>query len=146
MKKVRDLMTTDILTIEATASMIDVISFFGNNDVSHAIVTDTVGTYKGIISKTDLVNKMSNLLKETSSQTYTRLEMKSQKASDIMTTRIVNLEPDQSIDYATELLLQGNFHSLPVLKNFMAVGLVTKHDLLRGYYEQRAYSQNMNYE
>lgn len=146
MKKVKELMTPKVLNIESSASMQEVIRFFAHNDISHAVVTDNVGIYKGIISKTDLVNKMNYLLKETSSQTYTRLEMENQKARDIMTRITVNLKPEDTIDYATEILLQNRFHSLPVINNFRAVGIVTKHDLLKGYYEQVAYSQNLNYE
>lgn len=146
MKKIKDIMNSDLLSIKATDSLGQVIDFFGKNEVSHAIVTDTVGTYKGIISKTDLVSALSSLLKATSGGTYTTLEMENHKAKDFMTANTVNLEPDQTIEYAAEILLQGKFHSLPVVQNFKTVGLVTKHDLLKGYYEQTAYSKNHNYE
>lgn len=146
MKRIKDIMNSNLLSIQDTDSLTEVINFFGKNEVSHAIVTDTVGTYKGIISKTDLVSALSRLLKATSGGTYTSLEMDNHKAKDFMTTNTVNLEPDQTLEYATEILLQGKFHSLPVVHNFKTVGLVTKHDLLKGYYEQTAYIKNLNHE
>ena len=92
------------------------------------------------------MNRLSKIVTATSSQAYTKMVMENLKAADVMTANTVNLEPGQSIDFGTELLLQGKFHSLPVIKNKRIVGLITKHDLLKGYYEQSAYNKNMNHE
>lgn len=146
MKKIEDLMTRNVISIKSSISFTKVLELFTKYKISHLIVSDALGVYKGVISNKDLVNRLSKIVTATSSQAYTKMVMENLKAADVMTANTVNLEPGQSIDFGTELLLQGKFHSLPVIKNKRIVGLITKHDLLKGYYEQSAYNKNMNHE
>ena len=144
--KVKDIMTKSVKTVRMTSNLKQVRELIYETGMSHLIVTDAVGIYKGIISRNDLLEKLSSLMLQTSGKKYTNLELERLKAGDIMTSSTVNIAPDDSLHYATEILLQKKFHALPVIKNYRAVGVVTQHDLLKSYYESTAYTQTANYE
>jgi len=146
MKKISAIMMKPVTTVMLTANLKKVRETFIESGKSHLVVTDAVGTFKGVISKTDLLEKTTSVMLGTSGKTYTELELNRIKASDLMTKFTVNLEPNDTIDYATEILLQKKFHSLPVVKNYRAVGIVTQYDLLKSYYEAKAFVNTVNYE
>jgi len=146
MKKVKDVMIRSVVTVNQTNSLDQVRKAFSTNKMSHLLVTDSVGMYKGVISKTDLLEKITNVMLATSGRRYTELELHNIQAHSIMTGQTVNIRPEDTIEYATEVLLQKTFHCLPVVKNFRAVGILTKHDLLKSYYEEKAFTNAANYE
>jgi CBS domain-containing protein len=53
------------------------------------------------------------------------------KAKEIMTTRVVTLAEDDSINKAVELMLRHNINRIPVVRDGVVVGIVARHDLLR---------------
>jgi CBS domain-containing protein len=54
------------------------------------------------------------------------------KAVDLMTSFVVTVRPDATIDYAAQLMLQYRISGLPVTDSDGAVlGIVTESDLLR---------------
>jgi len=146
MKKVKEIMTTDVTNVLWTTNLKRIYELFQDTGLSHLIVTDSVGTYKGIISKTDLLESVTKVMMSTSGERYTELELERIPASDVMTDGTVNLRPEDDVNYATEVLLQKKFHALPVVQNYSIIGIVTKHDLLKVYYESIAYTKNLNYE
>jgi CBS-domain-containing membrane protein len=146
MSTIKKIMSKSIVTVSLTTSLKMINEKFYETGLSHLIVTDTVGTYKGIISKTDMLARVNKLMLSSSGKKFTELELSTITASDIMTRNTVNLEVDHSIEYATEALLQKKFHALPVVKNYKAVGILTKHDLLQHLYESMAFVKNANHE
>lgn len=53
------------------------------------------------------------------------------KASDVMTTSIVTVSPDASIEEAAKLMIQHRISGLPVIDNGTVCGIVSEGDLLR---------------
>lgn len=52
-------------------------------------------------------------------------------AQDLMTTRVMSVRPDASVDQAIRIMLQGHFSALPVVdKEGSLVGIVSEADLL----------------
>ena len=51
--------------------------------------------------------------------------------SDAMTPNPVTVSPDSSIETVAALMVDHNFHTLPVVENGLLVGVVGKEDLLR---------------
>lgn len=52
------------------------------------------------------------------------------KASDIMTSPVITVEPDTSVKEIAELLFERRISAVPVLENGRVVGLVSEADLL----------------
>lgn len=146
MKTLSNIMSPFPVDISTDASLRTVLATFRKTELSHLIVVDNKGQYKGIISKEDVLNRINWILELTSGQTFTKLEMDHSLASEIMTTNTLNVKTNDSLDYAAELLLQGKFHALPVMDNGKVVGIITPHDLVKHYYENSAFAQNANHE
>ena len=51
-------------------------------------------------------------------------------AKDIMTKEVITVDPETSVEEATELMSQYNVSGLPVLENGKLVGIVTEKDLI----------------
>ncbi|MFN0123179.1 MAG: CBS domain-containing protein [Blastocatellia bacterium] len=52
-------------------------------------------------------------------------------ASAIMKTRVVTVTEDQSMDEAVELMLRHDINRIPVVRDSVPAGIVSRHDLLR---------------
>ncbi|HMO57272.1 MAG TPA: CBS domain-containing protein [Roseiflexaceae bacterium] len=55
----------------------------------------------------------------------------SRTAADIMSTPVVTLTPDDSVEYAVRLMLDHHISHLPVVREGVPIGIVSRHDLLR---------------
>lgn len=51
--------------------------------------------------------------------------------SEVMTTKLATLEPEEKIGTAAEIFLEHLFHAIPIVKAGALVGIVTTHDLLK---------------
>lgn len=117
MTTVREFMSTDIVqctpldnVYEAAVKMkeedIGMIPVVENNQVV-GLVTDRDLVVRGIAEKHPGSNKITN----------------------IMTTGIVSVSPDDSIEKATELMAQHQIRRLPVIENGELVGMLALGDL-----------------
>lgn len=128
-------MVKNPVAVSTKLSLRDTIKLMDGTKVSHVLVNDEDNNLKGVISKADILKRMKVLSKETTGETYSTLFTNSLKASDVMTPEPITVKPDDSIEYGVELLLQKEFHCLPVVENGKSIGIVTFYDLLKGYYE-----------
>jgi CBS domain-containing protein len=124
------------VSVSTSVSLTHILQKMQSESVSHLIVMDDNQDMVGIISKADLLVKMQSLSATTSGKAYTSKIMESVKAKDIMVTNIISLKKEDPIEYATELLLQKQFHCLPVVEDNKAIGIITFYDLLKAYYEE----------
>jgi acetoin utilization protein AcuB len=53
------------------------------------------------------------------------------KVSDVMTTHIATLEPNEKIGAAAEVLLEHLFHAVPIVLNGKLLGIVSSFDILK---------------
>lgn len=135
-KTVALFMIKNPVSITVDKSIKQVMSQMDKSKVSHLLVEDEDGLLEGVISQQDILTKIKQITEQSSGQTYASLEMNSLRAADIMTSKPIAIKPDDSVEYAVELLLQKQFHCLPVIKENKAVGIVTFYDLLKGYYQE----------
>lgn len=129
-------MVHDPITISQNESLKNVISLLNETGLSHLLVSDEKDRLVGVISKEDILKKIKQLLNETTGKTYNAYVTNSLKAFEVMTPEPIILKPEDSLDYAVELLLQQDFHCLPIVKDMHPVGIVTQYDLLKGYYQE----------
>ncbi len=59
--KVRDIMSHRIITVEADMMIADAVEVMNQNNIGRLIVIDEKGVSKGIITRTDLLNKIADL-------------------------------------------------------------------------------------
>ena len=52
------------------------------------------------------------------------------KASELLSTPIITIEPEKSIAEASEVMLKANIKRLPVLKDRTVIGVISNTDIL----------------
>lgn len=123
-------MTPDPVTITQDSNLNLVIKTMNSNQISHLPVVDMTNNLLGIISKSDLYKRALFLSQETSGKSYSQKVLFVTKASEVMNDKPVVVAPDQSIEFAIEILLQGLFHAIPVVQDGKLVGIMTSKDIL----------------
>lgn len=132
-KLVSELMQKEVATVKESDTLGAVIQIMNADNLTHILVTTRNMKVVGLISKNDLFKEIKKILKASNSSRYTELELESIKASDIMTSPILFLDPNDKAIEAFRIFLNNTFHALPVLDNGRVVGIVTHFDLLKAF-------------
>lgn len=66
------------------------------------------------------------------------------RISEVMTTHLATLDPDQHIGAAAEILMEHLFHAIPIVNDHQELlGIVTTYDVLR-YEYQKEYPESLD--
>ncbi len=149
---VSDLMTDNPLSISSTATAQDAVKLLTEHQFSAAPVIDEVGHPVGVISRTDLVDRLMRgdhlcSLEENwfdcesivgkkamESGEYLAQNMDYITVGEIMTPTVISVSTFDSIDKAVELMLDKEIHRLFVVdKGGILVGVLSPFDILRHY-------------
>ncbi|WP_232830069.1 CBS domain-containing protein [Lewinella sp. IMCC34191] len=115
---VRKLMTTDLVTVTPTTPLEEASRLFGRHEIHHLLVVDG-GQLVGLLSTSDYLRLLAP---STNSRTV----------ADIMSTKLVKIEADDTVRTAANLFRMNRFHALPVMGQAgEPVGMLTTHDLIR---------------
>ena len=135
-KKISMCMHKNPITLDEDTPIAQALEIFEEHCISHILVTSN-GKLTGVVSKQDLLANAVDLLKHSSGSVFNSLELKTRSIADIMGVNVITVRPNDVVDYGVELLLQNQFHCLPVVdKHQRPVGIVTAFDLLKGYYQE----------
>jgi len=126
----KEIMTANPLTVKTDTKVSEVIKLMSDYEFDHLPVLDDENILQGIISKSDLYRNALRLSKSTSGKSYTERLLSATKAKEIMTANPVVIQSTQSLDFAIELLLQDQFHALPILQDDQLIGIITSKDIL----------------
>ncbi|HDQ06349.1 MAG TPA: CBS domain-containing protein [Candidatus Bathyarchaeota archaeon] len=119
MPKVKDVMTTTVITIESNKTVAEATALMAENDVSNLIVMDN-DTPIGIVTERDFVRRV--LAKDKPSKT---------KISEIMSTPLKLIDPDAPLKEAARIMVRKRIRKLPVIKDNKLVGIITTNDFAR---------------
>ena len=145
MLKVKDIMTTDVVTVTKETTVVELAGLFANRHLSSLPVLDTNGDLIGIVTETDLVEQDKNLHIPTVISIfdwviYLESDKKFEKELKKMTGRVVGdiysaelltVSPDTSIADVADLLSSRKINALPVVEGKKLVGIVSRIDLIR---------------
>ena len=123
-EKVGNIMTKNVISIHADDSLKIVNETFRKHKFHHIPVIEH-GKLVGIISKADLLQLLSVR------DQYTKAEFEKIKTRNIMTSKILTLEPDDHVGLAADIFTTNFFHCIPIAVDGNLVGIVTTHDLLK---------------
>ncbi len=117
---VRDVMSSPVITMDENGSSNQAAAAMEKNDVGAVIVTNKDRQSIGIITERDLVLRViaKNLKPDTV------------KAKEIMTTPLVNIEPDATISEAARRMNMLDIRRLGVFYKGNLVGIVSSKDIL----------------
>lgn len=121
MLKIKDIMTTDVVTIGASALVSEAIGLMRANKL-HALIVKPRGVEKGygIVTEADIAYKV----------VAKNADPKSLNVSDIMTKPCISISPDMTVENAARLFANNHIHRAPVIKDEL-LGIVSVTDILR---------------
>ncbi len=130
-KPIRDIMTTELVTVSPTTTLSKVKEIFDGHNFHHLPVVDKGEELVGIISKEDFFKLSYILSMTTSGHTFSEKEYDNLQAKDVMTKFPLALDPDDTTGLAADIFLANKFHALPIIEDGRLIGLITTHDLLK---------------
>ncbi len=120
-KTIRDLMTSNPTTIEPDKTVVDAAKLMGDEDAGLIPIVEgrkLVGT----ITDRDIATRVVAESKDPQST----------KVRDVMTSRLVTIDPDQDLDEALRLMAQHQVRRLPVVEeDGKIVGIVAQADVAK---------------
>jgi CBS domain-containing protein len=143
--KVRDIMTTDVVSVKPNTPVNEVAKVMGARDISGVPVVDEAGAVVGIVTELDLIVRntrldMPHFLQildlgaiplELPSQYQQRLRhMLGTRAEDVMSREVVTIGPDDSVEQLAELMVKRRVNPVPVVEDSRLVGVVSRADLI----------------
>jgi CBS domain-containing protein len=138
-------MTAEVITISPDADITEAVKILLDKGVNGLPVVDESGHLVGILCQSDLVRMQKSLpipslftlldgFVPLSSSALLEAEVKriaASKVSDAMSTKVVTIGPDMTIDEIAALMVDKKFHTLPVADNGKLLGIVGKKDVLK---------------
>ena len=145
MATVKDIMTTDVITLTPEMDIATAGRLLLENSINGAPVLDAGGDLVGILCQTDLIAQQKDpptptffTLLDSVIQLTSRKEIEKQvrkitalKVSEAMTPNPVTVRPDSKLETVAALIVESNFHTLPVIDGDRLVGIVGKEDIIR---------------
>ena len=137
-RRVRDVMTTDVLTVDQQAPFKQVAELLAEREVSALPVLDGDGRVVGIVSEADLLLKeqlpvgSGGGLFEGRRRRADRAKAAADIAAELMTSPAVTVGPDATVAEAARLLHRHGVKRLPVVDPAgPLLGIVSRADLLK---------------
>lgn len=145
MRTAQDIMTSEVITISPEADITEAVKILLDKGVNGLPVVDESGHLVGILCQSDLVRMQKSLpipslftlldgFVPLSSSALLEAEVKriaASKVSDAMSTKVVTIGPDMTIDEIAALMVDKKFHTLPVTENGKLLGVVGKKDVIK---------------
>ncbi|HEY4689372.1 MAG TPA: CBS domain-containing protein [Anaerolineae bacterium] len=143
--KVRDIMTTDVVSVRRDTSVNAVAKVMGARDISGVPVVDDDGAVVGIITELDLIVRNTRLdvprfmqildlgripLEWPGHYQERMRHMLGTRAEDVMSRQVVTIGPEDSVEQLAELMVQRRVNPVPVVEGERLVGIVSRADLI----------------
>ena len=145
--KVRELMSTDIVTVDRMHSLAHVVELMGKHGISHVIVADGKKPI-GVVTESDVALAQLEKPAEGIGQRRIRYTRKAERADrpryryvkyvallpagDVMGRGLLTMGGEEDAAHAASLMLEHGIGGLPVVEDEKLVGILTKTDLAKG--------------
>ena len=110
--KVKEIMTTPVVTAPADASPATVAALLREHRISGVPVVDAAGAVVGLVSEYDLLSRTGAT------------------AGEVMSTAVISVTEDTDVDEVRHLLVDRRIHRVPVLAGARLVGIVSRGDVV----------------
>ena len=116
----------EVFSVTPQDSVLHAIEVMATRHVG-ALLVMSQGSLMGIISERDYARKV--ILKNRSSHDT--------PVNDIMTSPAVSVTPEHSVHQCMQLMTEGRFRHLPVVKNGRVVGMLSIGDLVKAVIQEQ---------
>lgn len=145
MLKVKDIMTKELITVSPDTEIVQATKLLLGNRINGIPVTDETGKLVGILCQSDLIAQQKKLPIPSfftfldgliTLSSMKQIEKQVQKIAAItvaqaMTPNPVTVQPETDIEKVAALMVDKNFHTIPVVDEGELVGIVGKEDILK---------------
>jgi len=146
MIKAKDIMRKDVIVVSEDMTVRELGRLFMEKGISGAPVVDKDGTLKGIVTENDLISQNKRLHIPTFLRLFDAIiplenlgtleeEIKKMTAStvaEICTRDVISVGEDTEIEEIATLMVEKRIHLLPVVRDGKLVGIIGRHEVLRG--------------
>jgi len=123
---VDEIMTTEIFTLPATATVADAIRVMAERSIRHIPIVDSEGNMEGLVTRHDVMGVMDSTLREKTAQR----DPATIPLAEIMTRDVVTVDGGANLRRAALYLEEHDFSCLPVMAEGKLIGIVTDADLV----------------
>lgn len=109
----RDIMTTDVITIDENTPIDTAARIMFENAVSGVPVVNADNSLVGVVTEFDVIAKAGD------------------KVSDIMSTSVVTVGEETEPETIARMLIEQRIRRIPVVKEGQVVGIISRSDLVR---------------
>jgi CBS domain-containing protein len=121
MQTAKEVMTTPVLTIAASATVAEAMQVMKDKHLRGLMVDPTSADDAfGIVTNTDVIYKVAAFGKNPETV----------KISEIMTKPCVGVDPDMTVEEVCQIFANNHLHRAPVIKDRL-LGVITVVDILR---------------
>lgn len=142
---VKEVMTENPITVTGGTEIFKAAKILLDNRINGVPVVDEAGKLVGILCQSDIIAQQKKWplpslfsfldgyisLSSTKNMEKEVRKIAATAVVDAMTPNPVTVAPDSSIETVAALMVDENFHTLPVVENGVLVGVVGKEDILR---------------
>jgi len=132
---VKDVMTTEVVAVTRETTFKEMAAVLRRYRVSALPVVDDAGRVLGVVSEADMLTKeaLGDESGVISGILHRRDQAKARgvTAGDLMTTAVVAVRPDDTVEHAAKLMYDRRVKRLPVTdENGRLVGIISRADVL----------------
>ncbi|MGD9098496.1 MAG: CBS domain-containing protein [Desulfobacterales bacterium] len=145
MQTAGDIMTTDVITVTPETEIVQAARLLLENRINGLPVVDDQGRLVGIVCQSDLIVQQKRVRVPSlftlldgyitlSSARHFEREVEKIAASRVkqaMTPEPACIAPETAIEEVATLMVEKNYHTLPVVEAGRLIGVVGKEDVLR---------------
>jgi len=129
---VREVMTTDPVTVRAGTTVKAALRLLDENDISSLPVTDEHGRICGVVSEADLIRDLVGPDQRLHEIPIADPEPSHGYVDEVMTTHAITVHPDTDLAQAVELVTSTGIKCLPVVdEHDRVLGVVSRRDVVR---------------
>ena len=110
--KVKEIMTTRVLTVTTNTPVAEIAGLLRDNRISGVPVVDAGGAVIGLVSEYDL------------------LAREGETAGDVMTPSVITVSEDTDVDDVRHLLIERRIRRVPVTSGQRLAGIVSRGDVV----------------
>ncbi len=145
MKRAKDIMTTEILTVSPETSVSELAVLFTTHNINGVPVVDSAGQLLGVVTENDLIYQkkkvhIPTVINILDSVIYLespeKMKQEMQKITgvtvkDIYTKDVVTIDQQTPIDEIATIMAEKNIHTIPVLDGDKLIGVIGKGDIIK---------------
>jgi len=145
MLNAKDIMTTDVITVQNETSVAELAKILTDNNISGVPVLSASGELTAIATENDLIDQSKKLhiptvitildsvfyLENPDKMENEMKKMAGTTVADICSGPVASISPDTPLDEIATIMAEKNIHTLPVLDNSKLVGVIGKKDVIK---------------